>query len=97
MTTIFYLSLPKNLTGGRTPKIFVHARVDDKIITTQFTHFFHAVINNVVPEDSEIRQYMTAEPLGRSRPRRTPPDSSADSFGLFGVFLIVPTARISPT
>ncbi len=57
------------------------ARVDDRTIKTQFTQFFHAIINNVVPETSESRQYMTAERvdvpgLAERPPNAAPPQSA---------------------
>ncbi len=77
------------------PKTIRHARVDDETIKTQFTEFFHAVINNVVPEDSDIRQYMTIDRVDVPGLAERPPNP-LPLIRPVRAFLIVQTARISP-
>ena len=58
-------------------------RVDAHTIKTQFTDFFNTMINKVIPADSDIRRYMTADrvdvPGLAERPPNPAPSNSACS------------------
>ncbi len=59
------------------PDLIRSVRVDaEKTIKTHFTDFFNAVIHDVVPADSDIRRYMTAERVDVPGLAERPPNAS---------------------